>query len=201
MPLTIIKIKNSQINEVADIHLAALPNDVLPNLGRNFLLSYYKSIIDDKSQKLFGAVLNESLVGFCLISSGNARLGKLIFNAKGILALLRLLITRPLIFYSAMLQALKKNKIDENTAELSFIAVLPHFQGNNIGTDLLNHANKWCSDSDISFLQTKTANKALRMFYIKNYQALEIQSFKINNNEYSELKWVTSLSSAKPCHA
>ncbi len=197
--LTIKEISNSELAEVVNIHVHALPEDVLPSLGKNILTKYYNNIINDRSQKLFGVYLTGKMMGFCLVSTSRAGIGAVIATKQGLIAVIKLMLFKPKIFYIGLMQAFKRFETVDDAAEISFIAVSPNYQGQGAGKEMLIYANKWCRESGITFIQTKTANQSLRSFYLKKFSAEEVRKYRLVDRCYSELKWSTSQSTANPC--
>lgn len=190
--LKIKEISSFQLTRVINIHAQALSDDVLPNLGKKILQSFYESTIHDESQRLFGAFLSDELLGFFLISKSSAGIGKIILSRKGAIEVIKLMIFKPKIFYIGLMQAFRKLNVVDDSAEISFIAVSPNYQGQGIGKKMLIYANQWCFERGILFLQTKTANQSLREFYIKNFFAEELVQYRLLGRNYSELKWSTA---------
>lgn len=190
--LKIKEISSSQLSRVINIHAQALSEDVLPSLGNKILQSFYESTILDKSQRLFGAFLADELLGFFLISKSSAGIGKIIVSRNGAIEVIKLIIFKPKIFYIGLMQAFRKLKVIDDSAEISFIAVSPNYQGQGIGRKMLIYANQWCCERGILFIQTKTANQSLREFYMKNFFAEEVVRYRLLGRNYSELKWSTA---------
>lgn len=181
----------SAIDQVLKIHIMALPDDVLPNLGPEALLNYYKRVFADESQILLGAIENDQIVGFCQISMQQVNLLTNVWSFRTLLGLVNLAIRHPQIFYSGVKQFIKSTAVDESTAEISFIAVKPEYQGNGLGRALLDYANQLCVNKKLFSMQTKTANQQLKKFYIREFQAKELYSFDVGRKKYSLLKWST----------
>lgn len=194
-------ISKLELDRIVTIHIEALPDDVLPNLGGKILNNYYREILLDGTQELFGVFSAKDVLGFCLISTAHVGLSNVMISAQGVGALIRLILTRPQILYSGVIQALKRREISEGVAEISFIAVSPKYQGRAIGSDMLDYANQWCRERRIAFLQTKTANQLLRDFYVRVYRAEEIGGYDLLGRHYSELKWATTPTGSIPCTA
>lgn len=184
-------IEQSDIDAVVKIHLRALPNDVLPNLGGKILQAYYSNILLDEQNILFGAKVSGRLVGFCLVSTINNGLINFLMSRHGIFALVRLFVLKPYVFISGCLQAYNKNNIFEECAEIVYIAVDPRHHRRGIGFKMILHASKLVSQRGCSYLQTKTANRDLKKFYVEKLDAKEIKAYRVMGNDYSVLKWHT----------
>jgi ribosomal protein S18 acetylase RimI-like enzyme len=189
------KITFVELDEVVNIHAESLPDDVLPSLGGKVLRRYYEEILSDKTQMLFGVFMENQLLGFCLISTAKTGLAKAILNLHGVFAVLHLILSQPSKFCLAVRQALKRKELQGDSAEISFIAVKPEYQGMSVGRDLIGYGTEWCFDQGIKFLQTKTANDKLRNFYVKKYSAEIVNRYVLCGRDYSEVKWPTPTSS------
>lgn len=148
-------IKISESKALAEIHINSFKNFFLTSLGVGFLSTYYKSCIkSDESIAICAIDENEKLIGFsvgCLHSKGfHKRLIKqnlVAFMFQGLI-----------IFFSKpkaiirLLNNLGKNtdKNDNgNYAELLSIGVLPDYNGQGIGKELIKRfeeeaMNKGC---------------------------------------------------------
>jgi len=185
-------VDEANIENVVAIHCAALPNDILPNLGKKIIRKYYKNIMSDDSQLLIGAFINKELRGFVQFSRDSFGVAKFVDGFNTIATLIRAAIIRPNIFYAGCMQMFKAKRI-EGAAEISFIAVLPEQQGKGIGSKLLGFITEYGLSSNIETISTKTANKELRDFYIKKYGAKEIYHFSVGKNTYYQLIWPCSI--------
>lgn len=183
----------SQAIDVAQIHSRALPDDVLPNLGRELLHEYYKSVFKEKDKNLFGVISKDQVIGFCMVSSTSTGLIDVILSKHGILQLIKLIFKKPKIFILGLMQASKKVYKSKFTAEIVFVAVDPVYQEMGVGSTLLLHVNKWCRNNGFLFLQTKTANQFLRDYYLNKFNAKIITQYTLFDRHYSELKWPTSI--------
>jgi len=183
------KITDCDLSEVVNIHIESLPNDILPSLGINVLNKYYKKVISDETQFIFGAYSGNELLGFCLISNRPVGLFSAVFNVDGLIALLRLALLRPDKFYLGVMQAIKKENINRDAAEISFIAVSPRHQGKSIGRSMITCGTQWCFKKGIKYLQTKTANEWLLDYYIKEYAAEVLSDYYLCGRHYSEVRW------------
>lgn len=191
--MIIKEISSSQITQVVSIHSRALPDDVLPNLGDKLLHKYYENVCIDNNQMLFGAFTSQDLLGFCLVSVSQTGLSRIIISKLGLFESLKLLLLKPKFFYLGLMQAVKKSKILDDTAEISYIAVDPNHQSRGIGYEMLLHANRWCFKRGLSFLQTKTSNSSLSTFYQNRFNAKQLRQYRLRGRFYSELKWPASM--------
>lgn len=191
--LIIKEISSSQVDLVVSIHSRALPDDVMPNLGEKLLQKYYRNVLLDKNHMLFGATISDELLGFCLVSTKYSGLRQVITSKRGLFESLKLMLLKPGIFYLGLMQAFKKSKIIDNTAEISYLAVDPSYQSRGAGYEMVLHANQWCYERGLSFLQTKTTNNSLRNFYLNRFDAKEMRQYKLSGRFYSELRWPTSM--------
>ncbi len=189
--LYIKKISINELSDVVNIHSAALPDDVLPSLGKTLLTKFYQSAIEDCSQRIFGGFSDGRLLGYCLISKRHLGLMKLFFSFQGLCSLSALLLSRPQLFYSGLKQAMRTLPLKSDTAEIAFFVVSPAHQGGGIGKAMLDYAVQVCREEKVTFLQTKTANQTLRNYYMKKYFAEEVDRYSVCGKIYSVLKWPT----------
>ena len=195
------KITECDIYKVVNIHIESLSNDILPSLGVNVLNKYYKRVISDEAQLIFGAYSEDELLGFCLISTSPVGLFSAVFNFDGLIALSRLALLQPDKFYLGIMQAIKKENIDRDAAEISFIAVSPRHQGKSIGSSMITYGTQWCFNKGIKHLQTKTANEFLLGYYIKEYAAEVLSDYYLCGRHYSEVRWAALPKAESKCPA
>lgn len=118
-------LSSSFIEKIIRIHKSALPDDVLPNIGNGFLTDYYKMIVSDKSQLLFGCFIKEDLAGYCQVSMKPISILKIAIYPRTILSILRLVFQKPKILITGLIRLLRMQHHENRIAEISFIAVLP----------------------------------------------------------------------------
>lgn len=193
------KITNSELKKIVDVHIESLPDDVLPCLGLNVLREYYKKIISDKTQVILGAVSENQLLGFIQISIKPINFYEMFFNMDGLIAIFRMALFQPGKFYLGVMQALKKQGINKDSAEISIIAILPKYQGKSIGRYLIHYAGQLCFSRNIKYLQTKTANELLLAYYIREHSAELLSSYELQGRRYSEVKWTTLTENKNKC--
>lgn len=184
------KIAADELEDIVTIHISALPNDVLPRMGKKALTNFYWGMYCDKSQHLFGVLLEKKIRGFCLLSIGQIGMGRKFFSFTGLISMALLMFNEPSIFYSGIRQAIYSAPLKNDGAEISFIVVSPSYQGLGIGRLLIDYAVQLCREQKIATIQTKTSNLQLRDFYINEYNAVEINRYSINKRIYSTLKWI-----------
>ncbi len=194
-------IGENELTKVVDIHLESLPEDVMPSLGRDALKKYYEKVVSDKMQMLFGAFLEDQLVGFCLISSKPVGYLRSIVNLNGLIALCRLVLLQPDRLYLGIMQFIRKEDLEHDAAEILFIAVSPKYQGNSIGRELISYGVQCCFNRGIKFIQTKTANELLLSYYIREYSADILSSYNLCGRRYTEVRWAALPKGENECPA
>jgi ribosomal protein S18 acetylase RimI-like enzyme len=198
MQLRINELSHAELDKVVKIHIDALKEDVLPQLGREVLRKYYENVVSDQTQKLFGVFAGADLLGFCLISTSHSGLCRVILSKQGASSVIKLALNKPKVLLAGFLQTWKKKTIHEGVAEISFIAVSPLYQSIGVGKSMLKHVSQWCFDNDIRFLRTKTSNQFLQQFYVQTFRAEELVKYKLGDKTYWELRWATNLGATKP---
>lgn len=141
--LYIRKAKESDIENVVEIHFAAFPDFFLSQLGRKFLTLYYNSVRKHKEGILLVCEKDGEIIGLCagtLLSSGfNAKLIKSNLFRYGVESL-KLLFTNPKSLIHLIKNMKKENSSigDDGTyAELLSIAVNPNVQRSGVGKAML----------------------------------------------------------------
>lgn len=150
-------VKISESKKLADIHIESFKGFFLTSLGAHFLDTYYKSCIKwNESIAICAVDENEKLIGFsvgCLHSKGFHK--KLIkqnlvaFMFQGLI----ILFSKPKAIIHLVNNLGKKTdeKDDGNYAELLSIGVLPSYNGQGIGKELIKRfeeeaMNRGCSE-------------------------------------------------------
>ena len=197
--LIIKKLSISHAVDVVEIHSRAMPDDVLPCFGHKFLCGYYRRVLHETNAELFGVIYFDKVIGFCLVSSTSSGLMNIILSKQGIFQLGKLILTKPKFFILGLIQALKRSKCSENSAEILFLAVDPRYQKKGFGSALLSHVNKWCKHNGFLFLQTKTSNQLLQNYYLNKFEAVLTKRYNLFGRNYFELKWSTSIRAENSC--
>jgi len=186
-----ILLDTRSVKDIAKIHTECLPEDVLPALGHDFLINYYKYVLEAKSHQVIGAFRKKELIGFCQFSFLPVSMIAVI-KQKPFLLLFRilwLLISNPKLFVIGIAMSLWRPKNWSSIAEISFIAVHQDFQSQGIGTGLVEFINKIATINNIKKVITKTSNKAARLMYEQKFHAYIEISQKIFDREYWFLAW------------
>lgn len=188
-------IKLHEIAAVVGIHMAALPDDVLPNLGRETLTRYYKRALSSSNNKkvyMVGAFKGQILIGFCQIAFKPVSLFNII-KIDTIFRIIFLVLSRPGVFLNGLIQYLMTIDLDEKSAELAFIAILPSYQSAGVGKRLILEAKVISAEQGKEWIVTKTANKRLSEYYINRLHARKIKSFRGVGVIYNILKWSSAV--------
>lgn len=137
--LNIRKARETDIDTIVDIHIAAFPHFFLSQLGSKFITLYYNSVRKHKEGVLLVCEKDGEIIGLCagtLLSSGfNTKLIKSNLFRYGVESL-KLLFTNPKSLIHLMMNMKKENPSigdDGNYAELLSIAVNPKVQRSGAG--------------------------------------------------------------------
>lgn len=172
------KLKVSDSNQIAKIHLKSFPNFFLTTLGYSFLKTYYRSCAKSKEAISICAISqdNKKLLGFavgCFNSAGfNKRLifsNTLEYSYQAII----LLFTNPIALIRLYKNLEKNNDKDDNGnyAELLSIGVLPNQNGFGIGQQLLAKFENQVIEKGINTITLTTdadSNENVLRFYKKS---------------------------------
>lgn len=181
-------LKENDTCKVAKIHVNSLPNDVIANLGVDFVLVFYREILRLEGQYLIGYFIGSRLVGFILVSCNKIPFLTLIFNKKFMKSFFNIIIKKPFILYSAVVQSIYRIKPAKDSIEVSFFAVDPGFQGKGIGKEILTNIKAFINN-EYSYIQTKTNNIRLQDFYLQKFKGVVMIEFSVLGSSYSYIKW------------
>lgn len=181
-------LQDSDVASIARLHAIALPDDVLPSLGIQILTEYYRWAVYASDQHLLGLMNGSELVGFCQLSFARIQYPS-VFSGRFLWSLIRLAFKRPGVFLAGILQWWHYKDVTGDTAEIAFIAIHPARRGAGMGKSLIDVAMKYCQLRDKHFMQTKTSNKRLVTFYIRNYDAEVLRTFRVMHSSFSILRW------------
>jgi len=159
-------------NDLADqlhrLHLAALPNDIFPNLDRQ----YYRHAVARMiwHGPLAVAVEAGKIVGFCSVANEPEEFSDSLANEYRMLAknLARFAITRPTLLLDIVGAAIGGAETIEPidyVPEITVIAVAAHRRGRNIGPALIE---KCATQIGTTHLIVKTSDQNAERFYLRN---------------------------------
>ena len=167
-----VKKGRSLINEVSqfvDIHFEAFEKEVSTALGRRYLIRLYKTMLKGKNSVVFYKRERQNIIGFIIYTKGTPKLFQHI-HFKELLNLFFRAIQAPSLIFKLLSQVFMSTKKNHyNYFEISFYAVRKDYQSNGIGKNLLNELLNYSKESSIKNIITKTNNKDLLSFYLKNF--------------------------------
>jgi hypothetical protein len=163
------------IEALSEIHIAALPCDLLPKLGKAFLSEiFYPSIFDDQKNTIILAECNKdkTVVGLIVFS---------INQKKIFINIIKKFLTKPIFLFNSNLFVLLKeilvsvgsqfkqnswNKI-QNIPEIYVFAIDKLWRGKKVGSCLWECYLE--SRKNISEVIVKTSDPGAKIFYEKNH--------------------------------
>lgn len=170
-------VKLTESQELAKLHLKSFKDFFLSSLGESFLSTYYKSCLkSNESIAICATDENDNLIGFsigCKHSKGfHKRLIKqnlLAFILQGVI----ILFSNPkaIIRLGNNLGKNSDDKDDGNYAELLSIGVLPNYNGQGIGKELVKKFEeeaKLRNAKEIALTTDFNNNNKVLEFYNKN---------------------------------
>jgi|GEM_PF-5645709 ribosomal protein S18 acetylase RimI-like enzyme len=132
------------LDQLAAIHAAALPNDLLPRLGLRFLRKYFfPTVFNSASAYITVGESDERIAGFCIFARDNTALSRSVFGPRLRIGryYLSAMIRKPLLFVDLCAYALGY-RIDlydassgeiEGVPEIFIIATAPGQQSRGVG--------------------------------------------------------------------
>ena len=187
--IKICEVKLIDFNNLASIHSAALPEDVLPAFGLTVLENFYKKAIDLKSNRFVVAKKQDKVIGFILLSKESINLFEIILSYSFLCGIFRVIFFKPSKILVAFSQIINKVPLGIDALEITYIAVMPEYQGFGVGGRLLKHIPLIVKYSNIKYIETKTSNEKLLNYYIKTFNAKLVHQFRSWNNNYYAIKW------------
>lgn len=183
-------IKDSDLAQVANIHYSALPNDLLPFLGRGFLINGFYDVCIKPGRTLFLGFFEQDVpCAFVIFAYDSKRLTleSSIYRLRFYLALVKILLSRPLFIkrlYSTFrvkrTMYEKQLKIEEYP-ELYLIAADPAYQNKGYGGKILSEGLKRLQMQNYKGCSVKTSSEKAKRFYEKN-------GFRVVGIEYRGLR-------------
>lgn len=194
--ITFERMQENQVRQVAHIHAEALPEDLLPQLGKWFLeKGYYRSLVDSPYSLVIVAKKHSQILGFVNLSFDPGKHIARMIKTKMLrllVAMVRVSCVSPLRIVEIFSAVARANaEVPENSAEIAFIAVKPDFQGQGIGKQLVEQANTLSKEQGIQYLFTKTlkSNVHVQWMYQKYWNARIMKEIRILNKNYVYLLW------------
>jgi len=182
------------IQNIVDIHCASLPDDFLPQLGRNFLENtFYPAVIASNQAALIMHLDKESVTGFIIITHDSGQfLSQIIrdhffaFAWTGLRSSLR------------SFEHLKKNieivisslfsKESHPAGEIYVIAVDQNNRGRGIGAMLVDAAREYLKEHHIDEIKIKTLTS--NVDWINHFRKTGwevVDQFRLIGNDYTVL--------------
>lgn len=195
----ICKADKSDIDNISDIHIGALNNDFLPQLGKGFLRELYSGLLEDEETicLVHKSSINKKKVeisGFVVGSTNTREMFSKVYSKKKIklfFAVIKRLITKPSLIFKVIetMRYPKKMDCSKLEAELVIIAVNKDYQGQGIGRKLCHELNKWFRKKDIyEYKVTTYSDKNANKFY-KKTGFKKICSITLNNKKANVYKF------------
>jgi len=188
-----VRLSKSDIEVMADIHLATLKNDILPLLGRSFLVKFYTYINRSNCESIYTIRKNNIVVAACIVSYEVETLMKrvvknLFFSL--VFAVLMMLFKKISFFTYVKNIFLSKEGVRISGTGIVYIFVSPGFQNTGVGTRILKEAETLLIKNNQKQIHVKTINHKKNgaiNFYLKNGFIIEC-SFNYLGREYLFLK-------------
>jgi ribosomal protein S18 acetylase RimI-like enzyme len=160
---------------VVSVHLESFQGFFLAEMGREFLMEFYSSLLLDASCIAFVAELNGGAVGFVVGTRRPAHLYRRILLKSGwrfLSAGLESVLKSPRMALRLLRRvfAAQQASYDQREALLMSIAVLPSMQGRGVGRQLVNaftDAAKQRGASSVSLTTDRLKNAAVNRFYVR----------------------------------
>jgi len=148
------------VDKVVNVHMESFQGFFLTFLGRQVLKLYYEGILQDSSGIGFSCVNRDDIIGFVVgfhnPSGFYSRLLKRDLVRFGF-ACIPAVLKKPKTFLRLLRAIVKPFEAPSGkAAELSSIAVLPHYQRRGIGRQLINAFIKEATDRDIEYVYLTT---------------------------------------------
>jgi ribosomal protein S18 acetylase RimI-like enzyme len=173
-------IRQAEVNDIpqiVDIHLRALPGDLLPRLGRSYLLNVlYPQIF--KSQSTLNLVNDDNglVNSFCIYAYNSSDLTKHITKNKLILArYLSISLLKDLSILKEVFSLLKGSKIrllstdenflDKDLPEIYIIATDPQYQKRGLGKEIIREGFLYLFKDHPACL-VRTSSEFAKNFYL-----------------------------------
>lgn len=168
-------LSNRELGKIARLHIKCLPDDILPMLGSAYLTAFYRFISTSDIEELAVFKDEDSVIkGVCIITKSSETLFKrAIKNTTS--AFFAAFIKKLIISFAfqktcfSVMREIRKNKVFD--PQIAFIFVDPASQGQQIGSQLILHADTYLVNQGFDCIYAKTLcdNNAKAIdFYLKN---------------------------------
>ena len=138
-------------------------------------------------QKVIGYICDNEVIGFALLSEkaigATSTLASLGLRLNSIRFLFE-----PGKIYLGFVQALKQYPLQQDSIEISYLAVLPNYQGMGIGANIIKNLSKFIP-AEKKYIQTKTNNQRLRDYYVNECNAEVLDEYVVLRKRYSVIRW------------
>jgi hypothetical protein len=169
--------KNVNINSIVKIHQKCLPNNILTNLGKSFLIRMYCTILNNKYNTLIIARYKKKIIGFIVLNFFKENFIKYV-KISNLLIFFKNITINPSLLLSLYYQLIhNKNYPNFNSCEISHFAVSQKYRGIGVGKKLIFKSIKIAISKNLSFIRTKTKYVNLSKFYINTFNASIIEKF------------------------
>lgn len=159
------------ISYVAKIHYSVLTESFLNNFGLEFLEIIYENLARSKNSILLVSSENTNVMGYLLAVTNYSKFFKIATSGKKmqlVIIILKTLVKKPNLAYKLISYIFNVSEEDFH-AELQFIAILPKYQGQGLGTKLIEQLKTELSLLNIKkyFVGTKASDELSNRFYQK----------------------------------
>lgn len=167
------KADKKQIASLALIHQEVLTESFLCRFGYRFLFNVYQAICSDENNIIQIIISKDRIIGYSAASKNISKFYKrmLYKNFFGLsLEVLKNLRGNLKLILNILFWILISKKHDKYPAELQFLAILPKYQRQGLGTKLIDLLKKEYSKNNITSFKvgTKAENFQSNIFYKKN---------------------------------
>jgi len=183
------KLSDSELEEIAKIHINIFQDDLLPQLGIKYLMSFYKFISKSKKEKIFIIRNKKRIIGTCIIS---LEADTILFRTiKGTLFQFLKSCTTSFIKNNKFRKYLLnlfflKNTAISHTPEIAYIFTDKLFQKKGVAKKLLDKVKVHLHKEGYSTCNVKTlnnsTNKAIDFYKINEFK--RDTTFSYAGNDY-----------------
>jgi GNAT superfamily N-acetyltransferase len=183
------------VDDIAELHVRALPNDLLPQFGHEIVREYYKNSFKMSDGFIVGTRMGSKLLGFTYLSLGKnsfLRLIKCQLLRSFFYYAIKALLNKPMYLLDILVSLISTKKNKKYQSEIAYIATLPEFHGNGIGKEMLNTVSLVALEIGIDTCFTKTLSNnthVIRMYTKLFSNTKKIGFFSDTSRSYTILGW------------